>query len=180
MAEWIEPSTESRFRITSGMHTKSSSFGQRCSVVRNAILTIPLFAAVAACSFGATGAKQANVCTIRSPAEHAAAGGFTAPTQGDIRWIGGGVLYAGDRTLCPYLYSRVWGESGRATTRLVLFSGDHAYLGSYSLTAPRHIRAAGDTLYITTMSGDVDEVRFKTAELPKQIYIDGELVSLFK
>lgn len=148
--------------------------------MQNATLTIPIFAAIAACSFGAAGAKQANVCAMKSPAERAAAGGFTAPTQGNIRWIGGGLLHAGDRMLCPYLYSRVWGESGRATTRLVLFSEDHTYLGSYSLTAPTSIHAAGDTLYITTMFGDVDEVRFKTAELPKQIYVDGELVSLFK
>lgn len=144
------------------------------------MLTLPLFAIIAACSFGTAGAQHANVCTLKSPAKQASAGGFTAPTQGNIRWIGGEILHAGDRTLCPYLYSRVWGESGRATTRLVLFSGDHAYLGSYSLTAPRSIRAAGNTLYITTMSGGVDEVRFKTAELPKQIYVDGELISLFK
>lgn len=160
---------------------KFSNSDQRCSVVKKLVLTLPLFTIVAACSSGAAGAKQhASICTLKSPAKHAVAGGFTAPTQGDIRWIGGGVLRAGGHTLCPYLYSRVWGESGRATTRLVLFSGDHAYLGSYSLTAPRNIRAAGDTLYITTMSGDVDEVRFKTAELPEQIYVDGELVSLFK
>lgn len=158
---------------------KFSNYEMKCSFVINVVFAF-LATTLMSCSAGSANAKQIAECVINNPAKLALAGGFTAPTGGDVRWSSGGVLRIRNRVLCPYLYSHVWGESGRATSRLVVFSRDYTYLGSYSLTAPRGIRSDGNILYITAMTGNVDMIRFESAVLPDKIYVDGELSLLFK
>lgn len=179
MARWTRLLAVFPFHITSGMRMKYLNSAQGCNLVRKAMLCCISMIATA-CSLGSSAANETAQCTVRNPIKQAIAGRFTAPTKGDVRWSMGGILHVNDRVLCPYLYSRVWGESGRATSRLVIFSGDYTYLGSYSLTAPQAIRSKNNILYITTMTGDIDKISFQSGVLPKQIYIDGELTSLFK
>lgn len=114
--------------------------------------------------------------TLRSNAK---AGGFSAPIESGERWTSLGTLNTKSGFLCPFEYVRVWGQSGRATARLVIFSSNMEYLGSYGLTSPNNIAVKGSQILITSMSGAIDVVEFDGDQLPEKIYVDGEVVAKF-
>lgn len=118
------------------------------------------------------------VATTHQIVASARLGGFSASLDAKESWRALGPVHAGGDVVCPYEYVNIWGESGRATTRLVFFSPDSRYLGSYALTAPQKISATDREILITSMEGVVDVVDLGNG-LPSEIFVDGEALQKF-
>ena len=129
---------------------------------------------------GCAHATSDKVCvaTNHQIVANARLGGFSAALDGKEKWRALGPVHAGADVVCPYEYVNIWGESGRTTTRLVFFSSDMRYLGSYALTAPKEISATGRRILITSMEGVVDVVDLGSG-LPSEIFVDGEVLKKF-
>lgn len=125
-------------------------------------------------------ASVSKTCGILNPSSFAVRGGFNAPVDSSARWKSGGHIKIDKGYLCPYLYTRIWGESGRETSRLVVFDNNYNYLGSYSLVGPLDVRVKNNKLVVRTMMGRDDLLIFRSTNLPDRIYVAGEYVELFK
>jgi hypothetical protein len=123
---------------------------------------------------------SSKICDVLNPSHFAARGGFSAPVDSSVTWKSAGYIKADKLYLCPYLYTRIWGKSGRATSRLVIFDENYNYLGSYGLTSPLGVHIKNNKLFIINMMGKGDFVIFRSNDLPDKIYIDGEYVELFR
>lgn len=97
-------------------------------------------------------------------------GGFTGELRADIDFMGRGAGH------CFFRYEYVFGQSGRMSSRLIVFSED-GYEGSYAF-AFNDLKVDGDRLSIALPSGAKESILLR--DIGSKLLIDGEPLTFYK
>lgn len=133
--------------------------------------TLPpiLFAAALACS----GCAKSEVPCPSMPSEVLSSlktGGFTGSLDADIEFMGRSSEY------CFFRYEYVFGQSGRMSSRLIVFS-EGGYLGSYAFSFDG-LEVQSDRLMVALPSGAKEVILFQA--IGSRLLIDGEPLTFYK
>jgi hypothetical protein len=96
--------------------------------------------------------------------------GFTGAIDADIKLIGNRSGY------CFFRYEYVFGQSGRMSSRLVVFSHGR-YIGSYAFSFSS-LKIEQDRIVVALPSGDKQSILFQ--EMGSKLLIDGEPLVFYK
>ena len=97
-------------------------------------------------------------------------GGFTGSFDADIQLMGEGSEY------CFFRYEYLFGQSGRMSSRLVVFSRDR-YLGSYAFSFDS-LKVEGDRILVVLPSGAKQSILLR--DVGSMLLIDGEPLTFYK
>lgn len=93
-------------------------------------------------------------------------------------WAKVGTIQSARGALCVFRYSAVVGTGQRGVSRLVIFLADGTYVGSYGLSLPNKIEIHDNALRFVSHDNRLDFVDLSSMELPKTIFVDGEVVGI--
>lgn len=96
--------------------------------------------------------------------------GFTGELKADIEFMGQGSGY------CFFRYEYVFGQSGRMSSRLIVFS-ETGYEGSYAF-AFNELKVEDDRLSIALPSGAKESILLR--DIGSKLLIDGEPLTFYK
>ena len=128
-----------------------------------------LFAAALACS----GCAKSEVPCPSMPSDVLASlksGGFTGALDADVEFMGRSSEY------CLFRYEYVFGQSGRMSSRLIVFS-EVGYLGSYAFSFDG-LEVERDRIIVALPSGAKEVIMFQS--IGSKLLIDGEPLTFYK